>query len=57
MSPQVIGQLRVALAQVNPTVGDLEFNAQLILEYAAKAATAGGEYFGLSRDGINWISR
>ena len=41
MSPQVIGQLRVALAQVNPTVGDLEFNAQLILEYAAKAATAG----------------
>ncbi len=41
MSPQVIGQLRVGLAQVNPTVGDLEFNANLILEYAQKATTAG----------------
>jgi len=41
MSPQVIGQLRVGLAQVNPTVGALESNSQLILEYAAKAATAG----------------
>ena len=41
MSPQVIGQLRVALAQVNPTVGALGLNSQLILEYAEKATTAG----------------
>jgi NAD+ synthase (glutamine-hydrolysing) len=41
MSPQVIGQLRVGLAQVNPTVGALEKNTDLILEYAGKAASAG----------------
>lgn len=41
MSPQVIGQLRVGLAQINPTVGALESNSKLILEYAGKAATAG----------------
>ncbi len=41
MSPQVIGQLRVGLAQVNPTVGAFEENTDLILEYAGKAASAG----------------
>ncbi len=41
MSPQVIGQLRVGLAQVNPTVGALASNSELILEYAGKAASAG----------------
>ena len=41
MSPQLIGQLRVGLAQINPTVGNLELNSQLILEYAGKAASAG----------------
>ena len=41
MSPQVIGQLRVGLAQINPTVGALESNSNLILEYAGKAASAG----------------
>ena len=41
MSPQLIGQLRVGLAQINPTVGNLESNSQLILEYAGKAASAG----------------
>ncbi len=41
MSPQLIGQLRVGLAQVNPTVGDLESNSELVLEYAGKAASAG----------------
>ena len=41
MSPQAIGQLRVGLAQVNPTVGNFEFNSELILEYAGKAASAG----------------
>ena len=40
MSPQVIGQLRVGLAQVNPTVGALAANTELILEYAGKAASA-----------------
>ncbi len=41
MSLQVIGQLRIGLAQINPTVGALESNSDLILEYAGKAATAG----------------
>jgi NAD+ synthase (glutamine-hydrolysing) len=39
--PQVIGQLRVGLAQINPTVGNLEANSALILENAGKAASAG----------------
>ena len=34
-------QLRVGLAQVNPTVGDLINNRALILESAEKAALAG----------------
>ena len=41
MSSQVIGQLRVGLAQVNPTVGAFDSNSELILEYAGKAANAG----------------
>ena len=41
MSSQVIGQLRVGLAQVNPTVGAFDSNSELILEYAGKAASAG----------------
>mgnify|MGYP000557119989 FL=1 len=36
-----IGQLRIALAQINPTLGDLTGNSALILEYAEKAKTAG----------------
>lgn len=36
-----LGQLRVALAQINPTVGDLAGNSNLICEYAGKAATSG----------------
>ena len=35
--------LRVALAQVNPTVGDLPGNAALITEYFARAADAGAD--------------
>jgi NAD+ synthase (glutamine-hydrolysing) len=34
-------QLRLALAQVNPTVGDLAANAALVLDYAARAHAAG----------------
>jgi NAD+ synthase (glutamine-hydrolysing) len=34
-------QLRIALAQVNPCVGDLERNADLILAWTRKAAEAG----------------
>ena len=41
MSKTAMGQLRVALAQINPTVGALSMNAELILEYAGKAASAG----------------
>ncbi|HJT37385.1 MAG TPA: NAD+ synthase [Actinomycetota bacterium] len=35
--------LRVALAQVNPTVGDLQGNAALIADYFARAAEAGAD--------------
>ena len=35
------GQIRVALAQINPTVGDLAKNADLISKYAFDAANAG----------------
>ncbi|MEW2358779.1 NAD+ synthase [Spirillospora sp. NPDC029432] len=36
-----MAQLRIALAQVNPTVGDLEGNAGLIVEWTRRAADAG----------------
>ncbi|MEU9018997.1 NAD+ synthase [Actinomadura sp. NPDC048394] len=36
-----MAQLRIALAQVNPTVGDLDGNADLIVDWAARAAGAG----------------
>ena len=35
------GQIRIALAQINPTVGDLAANADLVSKYAADAASAG----------------
>jgi len=35
------GQIRVALAQINPTVGDLAKNADLVSKYAFDAANAG----------------
>ena len=35
--------LRVALAQVNTTVGDLEGNARLATEWVAKAKAAGAD--------------
>jgi NAD+ synthase (glutamine-hydrolysing) len=41
MARESIGQLRVGLAQVNPTVGALEANTELVLEYAGKASSAG----------------
>ena len=41
MSPQASGQIRVALAQINPTVGALESNSNLIFDYAQKAVSAG----------------
>jgi len=34
-------QIRVGLAQINPTVGDLINNRALILDYAEKAQAAG----------------
>jgi NAD+ synthase (glutamine-hydrolysing) len=36
-----VAQIRLALAQVNPTVGDIAGNAQTVLEWAAKAHDAG----------------
>lgn len=35
--------MKIAVAQLNPTVGDLKGNAQLILEAAAKASAAGAK--------------
>lgn len=42
MSSQ-LGQIRVALAQINPTVGDLEGNSNLVREYASKTTEAGAQ--------------
>jgi NAD+ synthase (glutamine-hydrolysing) len=36
-----VAQLRIALAQVNPTVGDLTGNADLVVEWSKRAADAG----------------
>jgi NAD+ synthase (glutamine-hydrolysing) len=36
-----VAQLRIALAQVNPTVGDLSGNAGLVVEWSRRAAEAG----------------
>ncbi|MQA93156.1 MAG: NAD+ synthase [Streptosporangiales bacterium] len=36
-----MAQMRIALAQVNATVGDLEGNAELIVDYTRRAAQAG----------------
>jgi len=36
-----MAQMRLALAQINPTVGDLDGNARAIREWTAKAAAAG----------------
>ncbi len=36
-----MAQLRLAMAQVNPTVGDLAGNARLLLDHVARAASAG----------------
>lgn len=42
MSSQ-LGQIRVALAQINPKVGDLEANANLVREYVSKTTAAGAQ--------------
>src|SRR3954469_4530705 len=36
-----VPQLRVALAQVNPTVGDIDGNARIVLDWSRRAADAG----------------
>ncbi|MEO8108295.1 MAG: nitrilase-related carbon-nitrogen hydrolase, partial [Actinomycetes bacterium] len=36
-----MAQMRLALAQVNPTVGDLRGNARAVREWTAKAADRG----------------
>ena len=41
MEAEVMGQVRIALAQINPTVGALEANADLILTYTHHAHAAG----------------
>ncbi|HCJ10338.1 MAG TPA: NAD(+) synthase [Clostridiales bacterium] len=38
-----MGSIRVALAQINPTVGDLEGNCRLILDYVERARDAGAD--------------
>ena len=41
--------LRIALAQVNATVGDLDGNAELIVEWTRRAAARGRQGRGASR--------
>src|SRR3954462_6461797 len=41
--PERLPPLRLALAQINPTVGDLEGNAAKITEYIERARDAGAE--------------
>ena len=36
-----MGQIRIALAQINPTVGDLANNSELVLKNAKDAAQSG----------------
>ena len=36
-----MGQIRIALAQINPTVGDLASNSELVLKNAKDAAQSG----------------
>src|SRR5438270_8392629 len=36
-----VPQVRVALAQVNPTVGDIDGNARIVLDWTRRAADAG----------------
>ena len=38
--------LKIALAQINPTVGDLSGNARKILEYVTQAQNAGADIVG-----------
>ena len=38
-----VGTLRIALAQINPTVGDIDGNADLIATQAALAYKAGAQ--------------
>jgi len=40
-SAAAITQLRVALAQMNPRLGDIPFNSALVMEYAQKAQSMG----------------
>jgi NAD+ synthase (glutamine-hydrolysing) len=42
-------QLRLALAQLNATVGDLPGNADLVVEYARRAAAAGAHLVAFPR--------
>jgi NAD+ synthase (glutamine-hydrolysing) len=39
----IMNTIRVALAQINPTVGDLAGNADVIIDYIARARTAGAD--------------
>jgi NAD+ synthase (glutamine-hydrolysing) len=49
-------KLRVALAQINPTVGDFAGNAALIHEAVSQAANDGAHDCGFSRDDRDWVS-
>jgi NAD+ synthase (glutamine-hydrolysing) len=42
-----MGTIRVALAQVNPTVGDLEGNTGLVLDYISRARNVGADVVAL----------
>ncbi|MFM8841344.1 MAG: nitrilase-related carbon-nitrogen hydrolase, partial [Actinomycetota bacterium] len=40
-SATAITQMRVALAQINPRLGDIPFNVELVMEYVTKAQSMG----------------
>ena len=48
-----MAQLRLALAQINPTVGDLDGNADQVLRWARQAADAGRPCRRVPRDGAD----
>ena len=37
----MVSEIRIALAQVNSTVGDLDANARAVIEWTGRAAAAG----------------
>ena len=54
---EAVPHLRIALAQINTTVGDISANADLIVEWAERAYIAGAAPGGVPGDGADRVSR